>query len=65
LPKKIGGGRPPLLETRLERITFTLHPETIAELGKVATDQERSASFVAREAIKRYLRALRRKGAAA
>ena len=53
--RRVGGGRPPLLETRLERVTFSLDPETIEKLGKVAKATERSASFVAREALRLYL----------
>jgi predicted transcriptional regulator len=55
--RRVNGGRPPLLETRLERVTFTLHPETIEKLGKVAKATERSLSFVAREALRRYFEA--------
>jgi predicted transcriptional regulator len=53
--KRARGGRPPLLDSRLERVTFSLDPETIKKLEQVAKAQERSSSFVAREAIKRYL----------
>jgi predicted transcriptional regulator len=53
--KKRARGCPPLGDSPLERVTFTLDPETIKKLQEMAKAQERSASFVAREAIKRYL----------
>jgi predicted transcriptional regulator len=53
--KKRARGCPPLFDSRLERVTFSLDLETIKKLQEAAKAQERSASFVAREALKRYL----------